>query len=49
MTARQMRSRSHVASGLAMLAHGAQDGMWILMLNAGEWDERWIPDLSVID
>ena len=29
--------------------HGAQDGVWVLMLNAGESDEKWIPDLSVID
>ena len=29
--------------------HGAQDGVWVLMLNAGEADEKWIPDLSVID
>ncbi|MET1153790.1 hypothetical protein [Arthrobacter sp.] len=29
--------------------HGAADGVWILMFNAQESQEKWIPDLSVID
>ena len=29
--------------------HGARDGVWVLMFNAQESQERWIPDLSVID
>ncbi|WP_354172421.1 hypothetical protein [Arthrobacter sp. UYEF36] len=28
---------------------GAKDGVWILMFNAQEEQEKWIPDLSVID
>lgn len=28
---------------------GARDGVWVLMLNAGESEDKWIPDLSVID
>ena len=29
--------------------HGAKNGVWVLMFNAQESQERWIPDLSVID
>lgn len=29
--------------------HGAKDGVWILMYNAQEGQEKWIPDLNVID
>ncbi|WP_024366507.1 hypothetical protein [Arthrobacter sp. TB 26] len=29
--------------------HGAKDGVWILMFNAQESQDKWIPDLSVID
>lgn len=29
--------------------HGAKDGVWVLMFNAQEGQEKWIPDLSVID
>lgn len=29
--------------------HGAKDGVWVLMFNALESQEKWIPDLSVID
>ena len=29
--------------------HGEQDGVWILMFKAGESQEKWVPDLSVID
>lgn len=29
--------------------HGAKDGIWVLMFNAQESQEKWIPDLSVID
>ncbi|MEC5192962.1 MULTISPECIES: hypothetical protein [unclassified Arthrobacter] len=29
--------------------HGEQDGAWILMFKAGESQEKWVPDLSVID
>lgn len=29
--------------------HGAKDGVWVLMFNAQESQEKWIPDLSVID
>lgn len=29
--------------------HGAKDGVWILMFNAQEGQEKWIPDLNVID
>jgi len=29
--------------------HGAKNGVWVLMFNAQESQEKWIPDLSVID
>ena len=29
--------------------HGAKDGVWVLMYTAGESQDKWIPDLSVID
>ena len=29
--------------------HGAKDGVWVLMFNAQEGQEKWIPDLTVID
>ena len=29
--------------------HGAKDGVWVLMYTADESQEKWIPDLSVID
>lgn len=29
--------------------HGAKDGVWVLMFSAQEGQEKWIPDLSVID
>lgn len=29
--------------------HGAKDGVWVLMFNAQEGQDKWIPDLSVID
>lgn len=29
--------------------HGVKDGAWILMFTAQESQEKWIPDLSVID
>ncbi|MGP4033049.1 hypothetical protein [Pseudarthrobacter sp. 1C304] len=29
--------------------HGAKDGVWILMYDAQEGQEKWIPDLNVID
>ncbi|XAS64612.1 hypothetical protein ACOM2C_15670 [Pseudarthrobacter sp. So.54] len=32
-----------------MNIHGEQDGVWILMFKAGESQEKWVPDLSVID
>ncbi|WP_160667751.1 hypothetical protein [Pseudarthrobacter sp. ATCC 49987] len=29
--------------------HGVKDGVWILMFNAQESQDKWIPDLAVID
>lgn len=48
-TATQARSQFYFAYTPFTDIHGAKDGVWILMLNAQESQDKWIPDLSVID
>lgn len=48
-TETQARSQLYFAFTPFTDIHGAKDGVWVLMFNAQESQERWIPDLAVID
>ncbi|AOT03498.1 hypothetical protein [Arthrobacter sp. U41] len=48
-TESQARSQFYFAYTPFLDIHGAENGVWILMFNAQESQERWIPDLAVID
>lgn len=45
----QAREQFFFAFTLFTDIHGAKDGVWVLMYTADESQEKWIPDLSVID
>lgn len=48
-TATQARTQFWFAFTPFTNIHGEADGVWILMFKAEESQEKWIPDLSVID
>lgn len=48
-SATRARSQLYFAYTPFTDVHGAKDGVWVLMFNAQESQEKWIPDLSVID